>query len=171
MASEYVDFLRPRDFGRLNGASVNEVDMVPRNSALGIRLLKSDSAGFSALAQIPGSLTISTGLTLAIGLVDDGADSNDPGKVIRVGVTVKKIAGGTDSYDIATNAGTEQTVDVTLNSTAGVAVQGSLAITNANLDSAGAGDTILIRLRRLGTASADTLVGPAILTFVGVKNT
>lgn len=171
MANEYVDLIRPRDLVRLNGSPVTSNDLEVSGSGAGVRLLKSDAAGFSFVTVIPGSLTVGTGVTLSLGVTDDGADAADLGKVVRLGVTVKKLASGSDSLAIGTGAGTEQTVDVMLDATSGEITLGALAIANANLDSAGAGDTALVRVRRIGTHANDTCQGTALLTHVAIKNT
>lgn len=156
--------------GRLNGAPINVNDLVASNTLLNMRALKSDLNGWSALVKLPANLTYTTGLTFQFSVTDDG-DAANLGKVVVMGVTTKKVTSGTDNYDIAANAGTEQTVSLTLNSTAGVAVLGSLAITNANLDSAGAGDVVLIRIRRIGTNASDTAPGNVLIGPIFVTNT
>jgi hypothetical protein len=170
MANEMVAVLRPVDFTRQNGPlPVN--DLVQRFSTAGLRLLKSDAQGFTALVVINNEHTMGTGLTFQAGILDDGSDANDLGKVIRLGITVRTLASGTDEPDITAAAATEQTVDVTLDATTGQIVLGSLAIANANLDSAAVGSTILVRIRRIGTASQDTCQGTAVLTHLYIRNT
>lgn len=171
MANEFIAVLRPRDFTRLNGGPLASNDVAQRASLAGLRLLKSDASGFAAVAVLNAEHTYGTGITLSIGVLDDGADSNDLGKVVRLGVTVKKLATGADTLDIATSAATEQTVDVTLDSNSGEIVLAALAIANAALDSAGAGDTFEIRVRRLGTHANDTCMGTAVLTHLYIRNT
>ena len=172
MANEMIAVLRPKDFFRLNGEpSQNPYSLTPGGDMGGLRLLKSDSKGFTAVCVINAEHTVGTGITLKIGVTDDGADSDDLGKVIRLGITVKKLASGTDDFDIDSAAGTEQTVDITLDATSGQVVEGAKAIANANLDSAGAGDTFLMRVRRIGDASQDTCQGTAVLTHVYIRNT
>jgi hypothetical protein len=169
--NEMVAVLRPRDFYRLNGGYPDDSCLVQRGSVAGLRLLKSDTQGFTAVTAINAEHTMGTGLTLSIGVLDDGTDAADLGRVVRLGVTVKTLATGADTLDIATSAATEQTVDVTLDATAGEIVLASLAIANANLDSAAVGSTILIRVRRIGAASQDTCQGTAVLTHVYIRNT
>jgi hypothetical protein len=172
MANEFVAQIDASRLLPLNGSPTAYMDTLSvSGSVLGRRLLKSDSQGFSFLHPINAEHTMGTGLTLQLGVVDDGADSNDLGKVVRLGVTVKLITSGSDTLAIGTAAGTEQTVDVTLDATTGEIVLGSLAIANANLDSAAVGNLILVRVRRLGTASQDTCTGTPILTHVYVRNT
>ncbi len=171
MAGEYVDSFRPRDLFRLNGAPINMIDHVTRGSMGAVRLLKSDTKGFTFEATLPANWTYSTGLTLYFNTTDDGADASDLGAGVKLGVTAKKINGGSATTDIATGAGTEQTVTVTNSSTSNTIIQTSLAITNANLNSAGAGDTVLIRVRRIGTDASDTSNGPVLLLGGYIKNT
>jgi hypothetical protein len=170
MATESVATLSHSNLGRLNGAPINVNDLVQSGTLLCMRALKSDANGWSALITLPANLTFTTGLTFRFSVTDDGDPAN-LGKVAVFGITVKKIASGADSFDISVNAGTEQTVSLTLNATSGVAVLGSLAIANANLDSAGAGDAILIRVRRTGSNASDTAPGNVLIGPVYVSNT
>jgi hypothetical protein len=170
VANEYIDQLRPRDFLRLNGAPINEVDIVQRGVVGTLPLLKGDTAGYSAFVFIPHNLTIATGFTFELGLVDDGNNANDLGKVVRLGVQVKRLVSGTDNLT-ATGAAAEQTVDVTLDATTNELVAGSLAIANANLDGVATGERMLLLVRRIGTASQDTAPGCVLLTHVAVRNT
>lgn len=171
MPNEMVAVLRPRDFYRLNGAHLDDSCLIQRGSVGGLRLLKSDTQGFTAITAINAEHTMGTGLTLSIGVLDDGGDADDLGKVVRLGVTVKTLATGADTLAIGTSAATEQTVDVTLDATSGEIVLAALAIANANLDSAAVGSTILVRVRRIGTASQDTCQGTAVMTHLYIRNT
>lgn len=171
MAGELVDSVRPRDLFRLNGASINDVDLVTRISMGGVRMPKSDVKGFSFVTTIPANITMATGLTFYWDLVDDGTDATDPGLAVRIGITVKKLNTGTATTDITVGAGTEQLKTSTLISTAGQILQDSLAIANANLNSAAVGDQILVRFRRLGTDAADTMLNAPLLFNIYVKNT
>lgn len=143
----------------------------PSGDIRGVSLPKLTDQGYSFNLLIPPNLTMGTGLTLKLPLVDDGANAADLGKVVRIGVTVKKIGGSADTEDIDTGAGTEQTVDVTLDSTTGEVAIGSLAIASANLDSAAVGDLIAVRVRRVADHANDTCKGRAILIGVFVINT
>jgi hypothetical protein len=168
MASEYVDFLRPRMFSPEN---LNQVPfLVPSNDALSLPLKKVGAIAYNALSQIPGSLTVATGLTFTVVLTDDGADANDLGKVVRVGVTVKRMING-ETTDIDTAAATEATVDVTLAAATGGIVVATLPIANAALDSLATGEAFLVRVRRVASASQDTCNNQVLLLAVGVKNT
>lgn len=172
MPNEYIDQLRPYDLAPINGPIVQRALAYPGATALvpGLRLPKSDTQGYIAQVYVAHNLTIATGFTFNIGVVDDGTDADDPGKVVRFGITVKRLVSGTDNLTIA-SAATEQTVDVTLNATAGVLTTGALAILNANLDSVATGDKILVRLRRIGTASQDTCRGAVLVTLFDIRNT
>jgi hypothetical protein len=140
--------------------------------ACGLRLNKLDTQGYVLRALIPGSLTMGTGLTFGFEVtVPDTPDySTDPGKVVRLGVTVKRIISG-ESLDLDTGAGTEQTVDVTLQVTAGLVTVATLAIAAANLDAAVVGNRIAVRVRRIGSATQDTCRGSVILTQIDAVNT
>jgi hypothetical protein len=170
MANERVAEIYPRDLIRLNGAPIAEVPLVYRGVAAGIRVPKADVAGFSTLLWIPAGLTIATGFTYTLAVTDDGSDSDDLGKVVRFGVTVKNIASGTDNLT-ATGAATEATVDITLDATSGEVVFSDLAIASASQDSVATGGLALLTIRRIGTASQDTARGAVVLLGVKVRNT
>jgi hypothetical protein len=140
--------------------------------ACGLRLNKLDNQGYILRGLIPGSLTMGTGLTFGFEVtVPDTPDySTDPGKVVRLGVTVKRIISG-ESLDIDTGAGAEQTVDVTLQATAGLVTVATLAIALANLDSAVVGNRFAARVRRIGSHANDTCRGSVVLTGLDVVNT
>src|SRR5271166_1460003 len=125
---------------------------------------------YNFLTTIPTNLTITTGLTFFFTVTDDGANAADLGLVIKIGIAVKKLTTGVNC-DLSTGAGTEQTATVTLNATTGLTAQYTLAIANANLNGAGAGDQIGVRIRRMGADAADTCLGRVILIGGHIKNT
>lgn len=172
MANEYIDQLRPFDLAPINGPIVQRALAYSGGTALvpGLRLPKSDTQGYFAQVYVPHNLTIATGFIFNIGVTDDGTDADDLSKVVRFGITVKALASGTDNLTI-TGAATEQTVDVTLNGTSGVLVTGALSIANANLDGVATGTKMLVRLRRIGTASQDTCRGAVLVTLFDIRNT
>ncbi len=172
MANEFVDILRPRDLIRGNGQN-SIVDLVPTpgGDLQGVPLRKLDNEYYQFITQIPGSLTVGTGLTFTAMITDDGVDADDLGKVVRLGVTVKRLVSGTDNTDLDSGASAEATVDITLDATSGEVKSGTAAIANAALDSIAAGDVFAVRVRRIGSHANDTCKGRAILLVVGVKNT
>jgi hypothetical protein len=170
MSNELVDQIRPRDLIRQNGP-LNQPHLVYSATAAGVEMTRADAGGYTFLTTIPPGLTLSTGLTFQLVTVDDGRSSADLGLVVVLGLTVKKIASGTSNLDVTSGAGTEQTANVTLNGTSGVAVRTNVAVANANLNSAGAGDTIEVRVRRIGTNASDTALSPCLLTAVNIFNT
>lgn len=114
--------------------------------------------------------TLTTGLTFKLATVDDGSDANDLGKVVRFGITVKRLADG-ETGNVDSGAATEQTVDVTLESTSGNITINTLAIANANLDSAAVADIVAIRVRRIGSHANDTCQGRVLLVGLAVYGT
>jgi len=168
MASEYEVSLRPRDFMRTNGPLTTN-DLAPSGASAGLRLLKSDVTGYTAIFRAT-STVIGTGLTVKLLVVDDGKDSNDLGKVVRLGAAVKLIASGTDDLT-TTGIGTEVEGSLTLDATTGQAVELSIALTAAEADSIAALGWGMLRVRRIGTAATDTCQGTAILLAVEVINT
>lgn len=170
MANELIAQVSPRDMEPLNGP-LRQTNVVQIASTVGLRVPKSDTNGYTFPLIFPGSLTMGTGITVKFLLVDDGNDSADLGSVAVFGVTAKKIASGSDTFAIATSGGTEQTANVTLSSTAGVAVIGTITVANAALDSAGVGDVAFLRFRRIGSNTSDTCNGPVVVPLVYVYNT
>jgi hypothetical protein len=152
--------------GTMRGVSLQKVNP---GSASGTPAVAWEYYNFTFF--IPTNLTITTGLTFYFQITDDGSDPADLGKVVKLGVTAKKISTGTATPDLSTGAGAEQTQTVTLSSTTQQIVQWSLAVANANLNSAGAGDAVAIRIRRMGADAADTCNGRVVLLNGHVKNT
>lgn len=142
---------------------------VASGDLVGVSLNKLASQGYTSMFTIPVG-TLTTGLTFKMLLTDDGTNSLDLGKVVRLGLTVKYLSANSTT-DVDTAAGDEKTVDVTLSSTSkGVAV-GSLAIVNADLDSAAVGGTVALRIRRIGDHANDTCNGRVVLLHVGALAT
>jgi hypothetical protein len=171
MANELVASFLPGDLTREQSVGYNRWAYVGGvGSFCGCRLNKLDNQGYVAIVKIPPGLTMATGLTFSWGFCDNAEFSSDPGLVVRFGITVKRlIAGETPNMDAA--AGAEQFVNVTTQGTSGNLTIGTLAIANANLDSAAVGDRIGIRLRRNGTNAADTFQGSVLVTDLSVINT
>jgi hypothetical protein len=142
---------------------------VASNDLVGVSLNKLSSQGYVGMFTIPVG-TLTTGITLKMLLTDNGTNANDLGKVVRLGVKVKALTAN-ETTDLDTAAGDEKTVDVTLSSTASGVAVGSLAIANADLDSAAVGGTVAVRIRRIGDHANDTCNGRAILLHVGVLAT
>lgn len=118
---------------------------------------------------IPANLTMGTGLTFYLHCTDDGT-SGDPGLVVKWGIAVKRLNANATT-DISASGGTEQTGTLTLSSTAnGIAIY-SIAIANANLNSAAVGDMVGVRIRRMSADSSDTVVGSVLVVGGHVKNT
>jgi hypothetical protein len=171
MAGELVAQLHPRKWDRVTSVGyTNAHNAVQLTDLVGLRLNKLTADYYSTVFQLPASLTYATGLTFYFLVTDNGENQGDPGLVLQLGLTVKKLASG-DTPSFATAAGTEQTSNVTLQSTAGQFTLASFAVANANLDSAGAGDVVAVKLRRVSSAAADTMVGSATIIPVAVKNT
>lgn len=177
MANEFITQLGPRDFFRESTFGdtphlYTEQAGGPgtSNDVYGLSLPKLATQGYTALVPISHANTFTTGLTLTFYLVDDGTDSADLGKVIRLGVTFKRLIDG-ESADIDTAAATEQTSDITLQSTSGLIKVSTLAVANANLDSLATGEACLLRVRRISTATQDTCQGRVLLLGVSIKNT
>lgn len=163
---QYAD-LKPINFIAANGPSLIP-QLVPVGSYAGLPLAKLDTQSY--VAEIRAVAGLATGLTIQTGLVEDAANG-DPGRVVRLGITIKVLASGTDTYDLATGAATEVTADVTMDATSGEVVLTSTAITAANADNIAAGARALIAIRRIGSHANDTHRGRVILTSVTVRDT
>lgn len=173
MANEDVQHLRPRDFVRESTTGNDgSLSLAATGDMMGLVFPKLANQGYTSSFVVPAELTMATGLTFLIFVTDDGTNAADLGKVARFGITVKRIVSGTDSTDIDTGAATEATVDITLSSTSGVVVAGSIAIAAAALDSIVVGNYALIRVRRIADHANDTCNG-RVLSPLGVyiKNT
>lgn len=173
MAAEPVAMLGPHNAYRETALGYDKWSyVVPLGDNQGLRLNKLDTCGYTWIEVIPGSITMGTGLTFTfmMALPPTPDYSDDPGKVLRLGVTVKRLIDG-ESLDFDTAAATEQTKDITVDATAGLIDVSTLAVANANLDSAVVGNIIGIRIRRIGSATQDTLRGSAVLVRAGVANT
>jgi hypothetical protein len=138
----------------------------------GVRLNKLDTQGYVLRGNVPGNLTMGTGLTFVfeLALPDVPDFDSDLGKVVRLGVTAKRIISG-ESLDMDAAAATEQTVDVTLQATAALVTVATLAIANANLDSLAVNENYAARVRRIGSAAQDTCRGSVAITLITIKNT
>lgn len=188
MASELVASLGPRDFDRETDLG-NEAGLVmvlsPGEGNPGatlqcdIRALPLPkyqrgnlvSYGYTTAFRIPANLTMGTGLTFKFYLSDDGQNSADLGKVVKVGLTLKRMAADA-TWTLESGAATEVTATITLSSTASGVAIGSVAIANASLPaSAAVGDLLLMRVRRIGSDPADTCQGRALLYRAEVQNT
>lgn len=126
---------------------------------------------YNTIFEIPTSLTIATGITVKLRVVDDGKNSADLGLVVKFGITAFNVDSASFKDDFSAAGGTEQTGTVTLSSTSGIPATLSIAIANAQLASAGAGNAVALRLRRLGTDAADTCPNRVCVLFGHVKNT
>lgn len=161
--------LAPTQFVALNGPSLIP-QLVPVGSYAGLPLNKLDTQYY--VGEVRATAGIATGITIGTALVEDPNTANtDVGKVVRLGITVKVLASGSDTYDITTGAATEVTADVTMDATAGEVTLTNTAITAANADSIAAGSRALIAIRRIGSHANDTHRGRVILTSVTVRDT
>ena len=164
-----IDIVAPQRFVTENGSlTMSPLRVV--GGVAGFAMAKQDNSGFQFTTRVPTNGTpLSTGLTFQVLLVDD-PNNSDPGKVARFGVTVKKLASGTDDLT-QTGAGTETAGNATMNATSGVVTALSLAVTTANADSPSAGDLLLVRIRRIGSNAADTHRGVPLVLQVTVSDT
>lgn len=171
MAAEYSDFLRPRDFVRESSLGY-EYGMAScdSNDLRGLALPRKTTHGYTAVSAVPGAPAMATGLTWLIMLTDDGQSTNDLGKVVRIGFTIKRLIND-ETTDLDTAAQAEVTVDITLSATSGGVAIGSIAKLANAVDSTAVGEFYAMRIRRVSSAAQDTCLGRVILLAVAVKNT
>jgi hypothetical protein len=166
MANELVAQLPARIWTPLNGPLRNDVYQLI-DSHSGLRLLKSDESGFTAMFSLGEIGTVNATFTVRLALTDDGTDSTDLGKVVRLGVTIKLIADA-ETLAIGTSGGTEVEASVTLDATTKKVELNSIA--SVGYDSMTEPTVGIIRIRRIGSAATDTCRGPAILHHVDIVN-
>lgn len=139
--------------------------LLPNGTARGLAFPKvttgnNTAYGFLATFVIPPGLTLTTGLEVYLNTTDDGAFAGDLGNTTVFGVSVKKItAANTDM----SAAGAEVTSTITMAAASGKLVQTIIAVPNANLNGAGAGDTIALRIRRVGSNAGDLVNGRVLM--------
>jgi hypothetical protein len=146
-------------------------------------LLTKASAGYNGYqvldyigATFPTGTVFGTGITVITVLNDD---PNNPGLglAVRLGVSFKLVQSGTTATteDFATGFAPEQLFTVTMGSTAGVPTITNMAIAkgaaSVNIDAITSSCHYLIRIRRLGDASADTHPGDVLLSNVILMDT
>jgi hypothetical protein len=176
MAGELITQFGPNDLFRETSVGYSaELFAAPVGVTRGVSFQKLIQAQlkeyYQLVFEIPANLTIATGITVKLRLVDDGADAGDLGKVVKFGITAFNVDSASFKTDLSAAGGAEQTGTATLSSTAGIPVTLSIAIANAQLAAAGVGNMILIRVRRIGDDAADTTNGRVVFLAGHVKNT
>lgn len=159
--------LRPQDaFPEAGGNPAPDVTV---GFAKGLAFNSLTDSGAVWIGRLPVTAALATGFTFQVMIAED-ANNIGVAKAVRMAITVKKLAGGTDVISAA-GAGTETGGTLTLPSTAGVVLTGTITIVIANADGVAAGDWVMIRVRRLGTNAADTHRGRVVLLGVDVRDT
>jgi hypothetical protein len=170
MANELVANLGPFAWARENVSGYNPADYVVQiGDFFGLALPKYADQGYTTIVQVPGGV-LTTGLTITTLIVPDGKIATDYGKVVRLGITPKRLIDD-ESLDIDTGAATEVTADVTLKASGTLVELTATAIANAALDSLAVTNFLGLRIRRIGTASQDTAAGRVVLMGFGVLGT
>lgn len=119
------------------------------------------AADEAAFWSLPATAYGSGNLTLTIFWYADTATSG----VVRWGGCIAAITANTDTQDVETKAfATETTFDDTHLATTGQRLH-SADVTISNLDAIAVGDSVWLRIRRIGSNAADTMTGDAILTM------
>jgi hypothetical protein len=142
-----------------------QMQVLPNGTARGIAFPKITTGNFTALGYvgiftIAPSFTMTTGITIYVNSTDDGTIAADLGNTWVLGVTAMKVT----AHNTTFGGGTEVTSTVTNSGTSGVLVQTAVALANASLNGAGAGDTIALRFRRVGSSTSDLVLGRVLIT-------
>lgn len=171
MPNEYVSEIRPRDWFREGSSGYDPITYVTQIGDLwGIAFPKKTDEAYNATFVIPTG-TLTTGLTFSGLLVADGQTAGDYGKVVRLGITVKRLIDD-ETPSFGTGASAEATVDVTLKASGTLLEAFTVAVANAALDSAAVGNQVGIRIRRISSASQDTALGRVVLVgTLGIQGT
>lgn len=168
--TEQFDHIRAADLSPLAGLVSLFTARFAQSAGglLGRPLAKGD--GYQFLVRIPALGTpVATGLTFTFLLVDE-ANNADAGKVIRLGITAKLLATGTDTT-LQTGASAEAEADATSDATAGEVTAVSVAVATAALDAVAASSWLLVQVRRIGTHANDTHSGRVIILGITVRDT
>lgn len=166
MANELIASWGPSDLRRNTSVGYDSRlsrSIVGGGAVDGIALPKNADLSCNLIAKVPGNATLTTGIKVDLVVIDDGKEAFDLGKVAVLGVAVKVLDDNTDSLDAAVGGGTEVTGNATLAATSGVVRVVTVSVPNASLDGAAAGDTILVRIRRVANNASDTLNGRVLL--------
>ena len=170
MASVQFLHLTPKD---LTGEGTPPDVNIGVGLGLGIGFPELEVSAVLAAFLVPAAVALGTGLSISLLLADDPLNSS-PGKVAQFGVTVGPIV-STSTYDESTTGplagSTEVTANVTTPATAGVLVTLAIAVPIADMNSLAAPGWCLIRIRRNGTAAADTHRGRVVLLGADIGNT
>lgn len=169
MATAALNHLWPRD-GVPTGNG-NPVQNVGVGAVVGVGFNKQQTSGICWLWRVPTQAALATGLTFSL-IVADDPNNADPGKVVRFSIIIGPVATGTLVDEATALASSNETGgSVTMNATSGKNTIASIAVVNADMNSLAVGNWALIRLRRLGTNSADTHRGRAVLLNATVYDT
>lgn len=124
--------------------------------------------GYIGFFEIPTGSTMTTGITVYITTTDSGEFASDLGLATSFGIQVRLVSAAT----CVNTYGTATTHTITMAATTGTTVKTAFAITNANMNSAGAGDIVMMRIYRAGSVAADTAQGRVLmLPSVTVEDT
>lgn len=169
MAGELVISAGPYDIYSSKESGYDPKNQVVRRlgAVVGVPIAKTAGDVYNIVTKLPTNYAPATGFRVELLVVDDGRDSADLGKVAVFGAVVKRMIAG-ENIDTTTNLGTEVTANVTLNAATGNVALCTINIVTASLDSAVAGDHIILQFRRVGGAS-DTCVGPVVLLRVSAS--
>ena len=173
-AGDTLAHVRPQDFSRSDGFP-GDVILRPNGRVVGNPLGKGDATGKGAGDYTGVHFIPSTGAPLVIGvtlalLLQDDPENAGAGLVVRLSVSVKPMVTAVDDGTVPL-AANEVAASVTINAVAGVVTTALIAIPLAKLNALAAGGWAMVRVRRLGSNSADTHPGRVLLTGCVVKDT
>lgn len=166
-----------RDFIPESGSTVQAIgppnSLVTVNNCQGIAFPAGKTCGVVAVKRLPATAALATGLTLKLLLAADPANPGTVSTNVVMGFNAGMLGATTAYYPTdLTGLGTEATATITLASTAGKTIAGSIAIVTANLGGGLVADTFgIFRIRRLGANSSDTFPGRVVLLGASVLDT
>jgi hypothetical protein len=166
-----VGMWTPADLACLNSKTMGQdpninLRKLPVGNGVGFAFAKDANVEIDLFVRVPHLSTLTTGIKVELLLTDDGASSNDLGKVAVFGVTAKNLLTDTDTTAVTASGGTEQTANCTLNASTGIVEVVDVTVANANLDATAVDTWALLRLRRVGSHASDTCQGPILCAGV-----
>ena len=179
MSNEFLQSFNPsqgfaENLGLPSGTAKNPFSQL-RNCGLGAGSVMPPGQVSSILflGRVPNTVTLATGLTINLMIADDPL--NHPGGgglVVQLGVTAAPITSGTTTFDETVfGSSTEVTSNVTMPSTPGAIKAVDIALPIADMNSLAAGGYYMLRVRRIGTATADTDTNSVLHLNTDVRNT
>jgi hypothetical protein len=165
--------MSPISFMPLNGPIFNLGNYRRIGDVIYFALANLDTAGFCFEYRcntnaMSGAAVL--GVTFNLPVVDPSEGDGDPGRVVALGITHKRLVSGTDDLDADTAGSTEKEFTVTTDATQGQVVLLDAAFVAAEADgSYAAGDRVLVKVRRKASDADNTHRGTVLIGPIGVR--